>query len=231
MHANYGTEFEEDLQHVSKDVPRSGHVPSRAVLRNSVAPFLRKWLCDNGLEKSFPSVGKNLKVSCSSDKSAVDYCKRGYAIYWHVKVPFGDLSISGGAPVDDSHAPLPILSPLEVEQNLNHFLIQKVGYRKQEGSRPDQCFVKRRDAVRYLCDQRGGTHTHLQGKKKRPVIDALEKEIGVDFDNKSVLFANQLTQIDLADESRSVYTFLHSITYDTFVRFRDAWEQAGIRKS
>lgn len=218
-------EFIEDFALVRSQVPQ-GSFPTRAVLRNIVAPFLRKWLCDYGIRDADAAAGKSLMISALVNQSVLRYCEQDKAIFWHAEVPLGGISVGGGAPLNHIAAPFPTSRSQEVQLSLNHFIIQKVGYRKIGTERSAHCFVKRCDAVRFFCDKRAGAHTHAQAKvsTSRSTIEALEREIGVDLDGRSILFASQLDNVNLADEGIKVYTFLHSITLDTFERFASAWE-------
>lgn len=220
-------EFLADLKLVNEHI-LSDRLPERSVLRNIVAPFLRKWLCDNGLRDIDPNLGKDIHVKVPINQQLLDYCGNGHAIFWHAFVPLGDFEVEGAAPVDNEKKPIPSSSSVVREINLNQFSKQKVGYSKVSGKPPKECFVKRDDAVRYFCNQRGGAHTHGQKNLNRikPVIESMEMRIGIDLEKPSILFENELSQIDIRDESKLVYTFLHAITYDTFVKLCEALRKA-----
>lgn len=220
-------EFIEDLKFVKRDI-LPNKLPGKSVLRNSVAPFLRKWMCDNGLREVDNSLGKSVTVSVPIDRAILEYCRKGHAIFWHSIVPLGELSIGGAAPIDHDKNPVPLITRGEKKIILNQFFKQKVGFSKVAGLPAKECFVKRDDAVRYFCNQRGGSHTHQQRNLTRikPVIESMETRIGIDLETRSVLFEDGLSKIDIRDESKLVYTFLHAITYDTFVKLEEALRYA-----
>jgi len=219
-------EFLEDWKLVRENIP-AVNMPSRSVLRNIIAPFLRKWVCDNDLRNVDPQLGKSLKVKTFIDTEMINYCKRGHAIYWHLVVPLGVAHVSGAAPIDHVNHPAPEFSRYEKEIIYNQFVRQRVGYRKVEGMMVDKCFVRRDQAIRYFCNNRGGTHTHGQGKKTIEPIDALEKEIGFNFETNGIVNRTTLASLDVHDEGQPVYTFLHSITYDTYIRLGQALENSN----
>ena len=79
------SEFIEDLKFVKENI-QPGVFPKRSILRNCIAPFLRKWMCDNGLRSIDSSLGKGVEVEVFINHKMLDYCKKGHAIFCVLKL-------------------------------------------------------------------------------------------------------------------------------------------------
>ncbi|WP_159090016.1 hypothetical protein [Ruegeria sp. Alg231-54] len=157
-------ELKGDLEILSRyQVSPNHEFPSQHEIRSILAPILRKWMCDNGMNPVHKKLGGQQSMFSVPDHSGfVNEAKTNKAINkWFAAVP-----VPLGLAVE-----VQFIKDAEVTSrckkgdtiyDFNAFRVQKVGYSSGK-------FITREEIARFVADKMGGTHTQSQATPVKDV--------------------------------------------------------------
>jgi hypothetical protein len=223
-------ELAEDLHLLARDIggPDIG-MPSPPVIRGVIAPILRKWVSDNGMNPIHRAVGRQSHFRVYDNQDHIRLCKQNHYVHWYGMVPISKLMTGGGLPRDPkSTVAHNIKSDREVVYDYNAFRIQKMAFCSGR-------FLTREQCVRFTADRMGGTHTQAQAvpRKNDPVefLELTGAAIAPDGNIQLMGKAEFEKVREYKVEGCFVYSLMHLIVLDAARRLHDGLQQAQLDQS